>query len=112
MKKLSIAATIIVSLFSAASFADEGFNEFEKQDVAHCLGWAAGIDENADFGSYMAELAKGRTDVLTDDVKVMEEFGTAMGYSEAMIEFKSAKAAQERYQQVCGPVKAKYDIGS
>jgi len=110
MKKVAITAIALTSLFSAMTFADEGFNEFPKQDVAHCLGWAAGIDENADFGSYMMTLSKDKKEVITSDAKIMEEFGAAMGYSEAMIEFAGKKAALERYEQVCSPIKAKYAI--
>ena len=38
----------------------------------------------------------------------MEEFGTAMGYSEAMVEFVGVEAADARYKLVCEPIKQKY----
>lgn len=100
----------IAALTSLSSHASEGFDEFPTQDLAHCLGWAAGIDAQSDFGSYMVELTTDSSVSLMEDPKIMEEFGVAMGYSEAMIEFKSAEAAQEKYALVCDPIKAKYGI--
>jgi len=98
----------IATITSVHTHASEGFDEFPSQDVAHCLGWAAGIDAQSDFGSYMVELTADSTVSIMEDPKIMEEFGVAMGYSEAMIEFKGATAAQERYALVCNPIKAKY----
>lgn len=110
MKKILITLASIAALTSVNAIADEGFDEFPKQDVAHCLGWAAGIDAQSDFGLYMVELTKDRETQLMDDPKVMEEFGVAMGYSEAMVEFKGARAAQSKYANVCDPIKAKYNL--
>lgn len=110
MKKTLFTIATLATFACASVNAAEGFDEFAKQDVAHCLGWSAGIDAQSDFASYMVELSKGSKSTIMEDPKIMEEFGVAMGYSEAMVEFKGEPAAQQRYAKVCDPIKAKYGL--
>ena len=103
--------SLIAALTAGTAMAEvkgEDFNEFPKQDAAHCFGWAAGLDKNQDYAKFIVELSKERTKSVKEDPYIMEEFGTAMGYSEAMVEFAGAEAADARYKLVCEPIKQKY----
>lgn len=49
MKKLITSMSLLTTLVSGAALAEvngDDFNEFPKQDAAHCFGWAAGLDKN------------------------------------------------------------------
>ncbi|WP_253820821.1 hypothetical protein [Vibrio sp. 99-70-13A1] len=111
MKKIFVSISLFTALIAGTATAEvngEDFNEFPKQDAAHCFGWAAGLDKNQDYTKFLVELSKGRTDSVKTDPFIMEEFGTAMGYSEAMVEFAGQAKADEKYTQICQPIKAKY----
>ena len=111
MKRRVLSISLIAALTTGTAMAEvkgEDFNEFPKQDAAHCFGWAAGLDKNQDYAKFIVELSKERTKSVKEDPYIMEEFGTAMGYSEAMVEFAGAEAADARYKLVCEPIKQKY----
>lgn len=111
MRTLVTGISLFTALAAGTAMAEvkgEDFNEFPKQDAAHCFGWAAGLDKDQDYAKFIVELSKGRTQSVKEDPYIMEEFGTAMGYSEAMLEFAGSEAAEARYTQVCGPIKQRY----
>jgi len=111
MKKTIAGISLFTALLTSTAMAEvngEDFNEFPKQDAAHCFGWAAGLDKDQDYAKFIVELSKGRTESVKVDPNIMEEFGTAMGYSEAMLEFAGKEAADLRYKQVCDPIKQSY----
>ena len=111
MKKILVSLSLFTALIAGTATAEvngEDFNEFPKQDAAHCFGWAAGLDKDQDYARFIVELSKGRSDSVKNDPFIMEEFGTAMGYSEAMVEFAGQAKADEKYTQVCEPIKTKY----
>ena len=113
MRLLPIIFSLSFALGSTASVASvngDDFKEFPKQDAAHCFGWAAGLDKNQDYAKFLVELSKGRTTSVKEDPYIMEEFGTAMGYSEAMWEFAGKDKAEQKYIQVCDPIKEKYNF--
>lgn len=115
MKKLITSMSLLTALVSGAVLAEvngEDFNEFPKQDAAHCFGWAAGLDKDQDYTKFIVELSKDRTVSVKEDPYIMEEFGTAMGYSEAMLEFAGKEAADAKYKLVCDPIKQSYGFWS
>lgn len=111
MNKVVTTTALLTAMVTGSVMAEvkgEDFNEFPKQDAAHCFGWAAGLDKDQDYAKFIVELSKGRTESVKEDAYIMEEFGTAMGYSEAMVEFAGKEAADARYQVVCEPIKQSY----
>ncbi|UPR36102.1 hypothetical protein ITG09_20405 [Vibrio cyclitrophicus] len=111
MTKLVTSISLLTALVAGTALAEvngEDFNEFPKQDAAHCFGWAAGLDKDQDYAKFIVELSKGRTVSVKEDPYIMEEFGTAMGYSEAMLEFAGKEAADEKYKLICDPIKQSY----
>ncbi|WP_240207699.1 hypothetical protein [Vibrio sp. CyArs1] len=113
MKQELIGGVLFGTLVSSTVMAEvngDTFKEFLKQDAAHCFGWSAGLDIDNDYTKLLIELSKGRTESVKSDPNIMEEFGTAMGYSEAMIEFSGKASAEEKYRKVCTPIKQKYGI--